>query len=296
MLLEASGQTTDEFTRFADAYSEHEGALLLIRQLNRLIKAVQRHRGVSMALLAGNKDYRGEFSQLQTQLQRRLATLEVFASENQLLSTQDKQNLNHAWVTIRSDWEGDKVNDNFELHSHLIQQLLAMISDLASMLKSPLAGGSGAKVEDRVSMLSFVCSAMPRLIEDIARIRGATSYMVALGSEHSFDEAKVRFWMGSVKQECSTINSGALGALEQAEPKGLSPSIGSLKQTEEMVLKLLKVADSVAFLGHASLAGSTHIFNLATEVIDRYWAVVNVGLDWIQSSHMAELDSWVEEI
>ena len=300
LLLHDADRSADEFRDVAESFSAREDAILLIRQLNRLIKAVQRHRGISIGLLAGNKGYQKEFQRLQTQLERRLATLEVFASANDLLSVQEKQNLANAWVTIRSDWEGDRVNDNFELHSHLIQQLLSMIDTLALNLKRPflrtLERGSGEAdlIEERnkSEVLDFTCSALPRLIEDVARIRGATSYMVAVGDAHELDEAKIRFWIGSVRGYCQAVSEQAA----QLDIFGDSSPFKriSMKQTELMLTKVLDVVDSVAFLGHASLAGSTNIFDLATDVIERYWAAVNRGLDILQHGHIESLDAWLD--
>jgi len=296
VLLQAVDQPVDEFKRIAESYSAREDALLLVRQLNRLIKAVQRHRGISMGLLAGNRDYQKEFKQLQTQLERRLATLEVFAATNQLLTDSDKKNLADAWVTIRSDWEGDNVNDNFELHSHLIQQLLNMIETLAVRLKHSLYDikdiQASKELEKKGELLDFTCSTLPALIEDVARIRGATSYMVAVGSLHGLDESKIRFWMSNIRGHCQVVGE----QFSKLEPLGDVVSFKriSVKQAEVMLLKFLEVADSVAFLGHASLVGSTNIFNLATEVIERYWATVNQGLDLIQAEHMEDLDDWMD--
>lgn len=296
VLIEAVDRPIDEFYRFAESYSAKEGALLLIRQLNRLIKTVQRHRGISMALLAGSLEYREELVTLQTQLERRLATLEAFASVNRLLSDNDKLNLAHAWVTIRNDWEDDNLNDNFELHSHLIQQLLTMIQDLAMMLKMPFSEQRSAKALEQDGkmgvLLDFVCSTLPVLIEDIARIRGATSYVVAVGGNHGLDESKIRFWMASAKEKCAAVGE-QVADLELLD-QGASFKQMSMKHTELTLLKLLDVVDSVAFQGHASHAGSKNIFNLATEVMQRYWAIVNLGLNIIQSWHLEELNDWVE--
>jgi hypothetical protein len=298
VLIQAVDHSIEEFKRVAESYSETERAFLLIRQLNRLVKAVQRHRGISLALLAGNKSYRRELESLQVQLERRLATLEVFASETALLSDLDKQKLANAWVTIRSDWEDDNPNDNFELHSHLIEQLLAMIQGLSERLMEPVANDSGGAMEDhelllKTKLVEFICSSLPALIEGAARIRGATSYMVAIGGEHGLDDTKIRFWINEVREQGLRVSKQAVILDERDSFKPFKRV--SIKHTEVMLLKVLDVVDAIAFLGHASMAGSTNIFSLATEVIERYWAAVDGGLDGIQAWHLESLDLWMEQ-
>ena len=129
-----------EFDAFCTAFRQRQDALLLIKQLNQTAKAVQRHRGMSMALLAGSNLFRGDFEVLQRQVERRLISLEVFAAQTGgLLNDRDKENLHNAWQTISADWQDDDVIDNFELHSHFIEQLHGMILSLARKLERPVS-------------------------------------------------------------------------------------------------------------------------------------------------------------
>ncbi|MCR6652614.1 MAG: hypothetical protein NVV73_14485 [Cellvibrionaceae bacterium] len=50
-----------DFEAFCALYRQRQDALSLIKQLNQMTKAVQRHRGMSMALLAGSNLFQGGF-------------------------------------------------------------------------------------------------------------------------------------------------------------------------------------------------------------------------------------------
>src|SRR5690606_17189727 len=116
---------TETFACFCSLYRQRQDVLLLMKQLLHMIKEVQRHRGMSMALLGGNMHFREEFERLQLQLERRLRSLQAFAGQtHDLRSARDQDNLRSAWATIRHDWQHDSVIDNYELHCHLIEQLL----------------------------------------------------------------------------------------------------------------------------------------------------------------------------
>jgi CRP-like cAMP-binding protein len=131
---------TSVVQRFTDLFHQRLDALNLIKQLNHMIKAVQRHRGMSMGLLGGNALFREEFTKLQHQIAERLQFFSAFVARTQLLLPQrDQENLHSAWLTISHDWQEDSVIDNYELHCHLIEQLLAFLASLAKQLEQPIA-------------------------------------------------------------------------------------------------------------------------------------------------------------
>ncbi len=293
-----------DFDQFSRLFLAREDCLLLVGQLNQLMKAVQRHRGISMGMLAGNTDFQSEFQSLQHQLERRLATLEAFARANQLLSDRDKENLSLAWATIRSNWEGDNLNDNFELHSHFIEQLLAMIASLAKKLEVPLVAPleknslvpqQGAFTQQRmfqqIEILAFVGKDLPSLIEQVARIRGTAAYSAAINSLEGLDERKVRYWVSSLRSQSEKIRSQAEKL--QGEFSELMPGLAQIKQNELHLLQFLNTVESAVFLGKGGREIAHQLFNMATDVIEVYWDVVGEGLSIIQTWHRQDLEAWM---
>ena len=196
---------------FCKAFRQRSDTLTLVSQLNHLIKAVQKHRGMSMAMLGGNSAFVGEFEVLQKQLEKRLATLETFARETGgILSEKDKENLHLAWQTIRHNWEDDKVNDNFALHSHFVEQLHGMTYSLAKQLERPLASelieqGDAAQQSQKsvtyprmfkkIELLNFVAKQLPEMIERLAQVRGLSTYAAATGEVNYESDRKMRYLM-----------------------------------------------------------------------------------------------------
>jgi hypothetical protein len=126
------------FAHLCDMYRQRQDALTLALQIVRMIKAVQRHRGMSMALLGGNPLFRDDFTGLQQQLERRLHALQALAASSTLLTEREQSHLHSAWLTISRNWQQDSVIDNYELHGHLIEQLLVMLATLSRALEKPL--------------------------------------------------------------------------------------------------------------------------------------------------------------
>ena len=296
---------SSDFDGFAQHFLAREDALLLIDQLNQLMKSVQRHRGISMGILAGNSEFKEEFSDLQYQLERRLATLEAFARANQLLTERDKTNLSLAWETIRNNWEGDNLHDNFELHSHFIEQLLGMIVELAQKTEESLfqqlalAGNFSASDESfgdkrstqQAKIIRFVCGDLPDLIEQVARIRGTAAYGAAVQNLEGLDERKIRYWVSSLQEYADTFRGKA--ELLKSELGDIMPKLGLVKQNELRLLQFLNTVETLVFLGKGGREGARRLFNMATDVIEVYWEVVNEGLAVVTDWHRQEMENWI---
>ena len=322
--VEADESIINTYEIFCAAYRQREDTLTLIYQLNQMIKAVQKHRGMSMGLLAGNAAFIGDFEILQRQLERRLATLETFAHETGgLLSQRDKKNLHLAWETIRHNWQDDDVSDNFELHSHFVEQLHGMIFSLAKQLEAPLSGEvpgevssnlagevSGNLVEppallqsDRdgvsyprmfkqIELLNFVTTQLPEMIEQIAKIRGLSTYAAATGEVRYHNDRKLRFLL-----QCSRRQSEKLRHQAERLEGILNGGIKGLIELKNLELKLIYFLNSVerdVLSGRTITASSHQLFKLATELIDVYWAVVNEGLDMVRKWHADDLENWLK--
>ena len=296
-----------DFEVFCAAYRQRQDALSLIKQLNQMTKAVQRHRGMSMALLAGSNLFRGDFTVLQHQVERRLASLEVFAAQTGgLLNPREKENLHNAWHTIRADWQGDDVIDNFELHSHFIEQLQAMIGSLAKLLERPVSvvvasavglelpsedAAAYPKMFKQIELLNFAARHVTAMVEHIARIRGLATYAAAKGLCDYHHDRKLRYAISCAR----TSNEKLRHQAERLESL-LAGSLGSLSMIKTYELKLMFLLNTVEtdVLSGMTIASSSHnLFKLATEIIDVYVKVVDEAMDLIARWSEEDLEGWL---
>lgn len=273
-----------------------------------MIKEVQRHRGMSMALLGGNLLFREEFERLQQQLERRLRSLQAFAGQtHDLLSARDQDNLRSAWATIRHDWQHDSVIDNYELHCHLIEQLLGMLAGLGKQLEQPVSslvenagdvpvasldGASYPKRFRHLEVLHFTTRQMPAVVEQIGRIRALATYAAAIGHCDSHHDGKLRYVI-----QCTRVNNEKLrhqtkrleGILEQD-----INLLGSLKSYEIKLVFLLNMVEMDILTGKKITADSNRIFNVATDIIEVYFKVVDDGLQLLESWHEQDMENWLQ--
>jgi hypothetical protein len=295
-----------DFEAFCAAYRQRQDALSLIKQLNQMTKAVQRHRGMSMTLLAGSSLFQGDFGVLQHQVERRLASLEVFAAQTGLLSARDKENLHNAWHTIRADWQGDDVIDNFELHSHFVEQLQAMIAGLAKLLERPIsvvvAAAIGIQLPDedasaypkmfkQIELLNFAARQVTVMVEQVARIRGLSTYAAAKGFCDYHHDRKLRYAISTARASNAKLRHQA----ERLESvlAGSLPSLSMIKTYELKLMFLLNTVESDVLSGMTITANSHHLFKLATETIDVYLKVVDDAMDLVSRWNDDDLEGWL---
>jgi len=288
-----------EFDSLCDAFRRRDDALSLIFQLNQLIKAVQKHRGMTMALIGGNKGFRKDFEEQQYQLDRRIATLQAFIRRTgNLISNNQEDGICLAWQTIRQDWQDDKLSDNFELHSHFIEQLQGIVVSLAKELEKPLEGVSSSDPHDypqvfkQIELLNFVAKELPEMIEQLAKVRGLSTYIAASGEVEYHHDRKLRYVLQCAKQQNEKLRhqSERLRTI-------LNGSVASLTEIKTVELKLIYLMETVEndVLGGGTIKTNSHqLFKLATELIDVYWFVLNEGLTVVRRWHEDLLESWLK--
>jgi hypothetical protein len=289
---------------FCVHYRRHHDAIVLLRQLHALAKAVQRHRGMVMALLAGNLAFAEEFALLQLEVARRLATLEAFAQvSGDLLSERDQGNLHNAWQTICADWQQDAVIDNFELHSHFIEQLHGMIGALAKSIERPvswlvapamaeaLAHHAPQQTFKQHELLNFITKQLPDMVEQMARMRGLSTYAAARGTCEYFLDRKLRFALQCVRAQHEKVRQQAerLHGLLEARLTSLS----FIKTYELKLMFLVNTIERDVLAGGDITSSAHQLFKLATEIIDVYLKVVEEGFEWIAKWQDEDMESWL---
>ena len=299
---EAIDESKSEYVAFCqDIYHRHN-VVTLIKQIHHMISAVQLHRGMSMSLLAGNTLFQADIERLQQELENRLAIIEVFVNQTEgILSSHDKEKLQQAWLTIRHDWHDDTLLDNFELQSHFIEQLMAMIGTLAQRLLEPLPNnGTGIEIEVEkvypstfrtLELLNFLSPQFIQLIELLAKIRGLSTHAASAGRVEYMQDRKLRYLVQCAKEhnERSRHQAKRLGTLWGNQLSSLS----DIATSEMKVLFLFNTVE-MDILGGTEIAMESHqLFKLASEIIDTYFKILEDGWDVIRCQLDKDMEAWI---
>ncbi len=296
---------------FANLFRRRLDALTLIKQLIQMIKAVQRHRGMSMGLLGGNNLFLDDFSKLQHQLASRLQLFMAFANQSQeFLSDRDQENLRSAWLTISHDWQQDSVIDNYELHCHLIEHLLTIVARLAKHLEQPMSSAVAAIDTKSTSLqapaphhpnrlrqlevLHFATRLMPTVTEQIGRIRALATYIAALGYCDANYASKLRYVI-----QCAKVNNEKLRHQAKRMENILgkeSPIINPLKSYEIKLTFLLNMIEQDVLKDEDKIAADSNLlYEITTNIIDMYLHIVDEGVALLEDWHHQEIEYWLTQ-
>jgi len=290
---------------FCAAYQTRELALNLVTQLNHLVKAIQQHRGISMGLLAGNRAFEEKFNALQKQIDRRLLMIDIFSGENgRLISLRDKDNIKLAWTTIRQGWQDDKVSDNFELHSHFIEQLFQLNLAIGKTLEAPPVDESGfapkgqeshvtsySRQVRQIELLTFICSLLPTMVENLAKIRGLASFAAAVGGAQYDHDRRLRYFLQCAREQNDKLRQCARRLHEVLNGEFKAKIV--IGELEAKFVHLIELVTHDVLSGKVINSSSSQLFNLATVLIDKYWSMVDEGLDIIRFWHRVDLENWI---
>lgn len=293
--------------RYCNFYRQRQDTLLLLRHLLQIIKSVQRHRGMSMALLGGNGLFQAELERLQRQLERRFLVLQTLAQQTgELLSPQDQDNLHSAWITISHNWQEDTVIDNYELHCHLVEQLLTILGTLGKLLEQPIAAritpsnisSSVAKENTAhparfryLELLHFTTRQMPTVIEQIGRVRALATYAAALGRCDSHHDSKLRYVM-----QCTRVNNEKLRHQAKRLAAILEQDSGLLQRLKSYEIKLaflLNLVEQEVLSKRRITIDSHRIFIVSSDIIDVYFGTVEEGVHLLSLWHEEDLENWL---
>lgn len=306
------------------SFLQRENTLVFMHQLNQLVKCAQRYRGLSLGVVSGSDSFKEGFSKIESELERRLITIEAFAhSMDGLLVDKEKENLKLAWNTVRHDWQNDGLEDNFELHTHFVEQVLALTVNLSNRLKQPLweATDTFSSVDVKltgypknllspeltaykaaneiyrspqmfrqIEVLDFVVKSLLTLIECLAKIRGLASYAAAVGSSSGLNGRKLRFLLTTTRAAHEKVLQQSSHLSDRFVQD--MPSLETIKPLELKVLFLLNTVEGDVLSAGPITSEPQHLFDLATDVISVYWSVVNDGLGLIRTWHSESLDDW----
>lgn len=308
-----SAEISYDFT--VQAYNERLLALTMIKQLMHLCRDTQKHRGLGMGLLAGNDHFAERFELLQQQMARRVVLLSAFANKPENpINASDIDKIVNAWETIRAGWHDDSVLENFQFHSHFIEQLLLMVMRIAECLREPLtqvlasATVSSVNTEGEITsvqpvayhkphqqilhdeLLLFICRKVPNIIEYAGKLRALSTHAATVGYAIDEHDKKLNY-------VCQCIKTNKIEVLDQAQQLNtqLGHQIPSLLVMKTYEFKLDAFIDKMNnnVIGQKKITvSSDDLFAKATEIIDVYWRVVDDGLDVLHRLQEQELEQW----
>ena len=288
-------------------FGERQKVFTLIDQLNHLCRAVQRHRGLCLGLLAGEQLFAQSFHHLRRQMAKRIELVVAFCEQSKaLVNDGDIAKLYNDWNTIRDNWLDDSVLENFEFHSHFVDQLLLLVARLAKKVEQPYLhqlqsslaendqqpSAQAASIYEEV--LAFSTRQLPQFIELLGKTRALSVHVATTGQRHEDYEKKLMYLLQCISAEKEVIAN--MTANFQQTLADQLPSMITVRIHEYKLNFLMEKVNSDIINHSPNPISGEEFFRLASDVIDAYWSAVDDCLGLLSLWQTRDIERWLVDV
>ena len=185
-----------------------------------LITLLQQHRGMVLAVLGGDTFFESRAEGIRPKIIDQLRVLKRYVSEP--FPEAEWQRLCDEWYTISHHWRQDNAVESFDLHTHVIQQMLLLLRTYNNT-------GVFDQISEPDRKLAYLTlNQLPELMETAAEIRGISTFLLVSQSVDDQGAVASQPPLASKLQYLHRYFDESLQRLEQQSPNLQEPA--SLEQ------------------------------------------------------------------
>jgi hypothetical protein len=262
-------------------------ALDLVKALYDQVRVIQQHRAATNGALAGNSFFESKTRVLAREVNSRFKVLnEMMEGMPEIHDPLNWSDINNAWQTVRLQWRQDEVIENFELHSHLVGQILKYITAIGHSAEGLIETNLSNQ-----ALSHYVFESLPLFIEILGQIRALGTSAAELGVLDEGSEMRLRFLMGQLKKQKIKVNEHAQGF--STEVIEITSSLIDALLCEPKLERLSNIVNQDILSGRDIITSADEIFTLSTTIIDAHYNVMNEGLGILRLSMDKRIQAWV---
>ncbi len=269
-----------------------QGQLDLCEQLMGVIRLVQQHRGVSLAVLAGDSVFDIQVRRLSKRISGALKAIEdSLPVESDQLNKERWQRLELAWFTVNGQWRRDTAIHNFEFHTHLISELLGLMREIQVQLHQPADATS-------VSLHQLIILNLPQLLEKIAQLRGLATHSAVLGSCSTEFRVRLEYLCKQVPPECQACEDQLNGAPIQQGGPATAQHYALIKRFHEgqvLVAPYVELIQASLLDTAPRDQAADQLFSQGTRIIETYLRAFEAGIRVLQLALPGTLQDWLSQ-
>ncbi|MEH6345853.1 MAG: hypothetical protein V7785_12255 [Bermanella sp.] len=263
-------------------------ALDFIKALFEQVRVIQQHRAATNGALAGNPFFESKTRILAREVNSRFKELELQLHQtHEIFDIRQWSEIRNAWQTVHLQWRQDEVLENFELHSHLVKQMLRYIA------------GIGGKAEGLIqtnfqhqALGVYVFDELPCFIELVGQVRALGTSACAIGAMDAGSEMRLRFLMGQMNKQMVKIKAQAQCLSKEALE--ITTSLINALLCEPKLERLLSMVQQDLLSGKDVIATpADDLFTLSTSIIDAHYNVMSEGLRLLRLNMDKRMQAWV---
>jgi len=262
-------------------------ALDLVKSLFEQVRVIQQHRAATNAALAGNPFFESKTRVLAREINSRFKEIERQQEAcPEVIEIREWQDIRNAWQTVHLQWRQDEIIENFELHSHLVKQMLDYISILGNKAECLIETGS-----QHQALSHYVLNDIPSFIELLGQIRALGTSTAVVGVMDEACEMRVRFLMGQLQKQQIKVKQQAQHLSQEALE--ITSSLIDALLCEPKLERLTGIVMHDLLSGRDIVTSADEIFTLSTSIIDAHYNVMNEGLRLLRLSMDKRMQAWV---
>ena len=261
------------------SFTDKQRCLTAIKLLCQLTRAVQHHRGASMAFLGGEQVFMPQLHQLQEDVHNILVLLKNTVGGHSL-QPDEFTYLSTNWETILVGWQNDQIMHNFEFHSHVVDQLKKLLRQCRKTLMPSSEHHHFAR------LLRFLLDNLFDNIESLAKLRGLSTNAAIVRACGVDAQSRISFLLKEIPEQ----NQQIMTLLDDLKPfYSHLPTLEQLKLQEKTLHRLL-LSIQIQILDTPDITiNGPSLFNLATDIINTRWRELGQGLQIIDQSIFDDL-------
>lgn len=282
-MINHSGETNSLHTAYQDHLYRRQG-LALAKELIKLIIDLQKHRGCTLAILSGDHFFETQLYSIQRDITEQLEQIEHCRHE--YLGLDESTHILQEWVCIRRQWVNDTPEENFQLHSNLISELLKLIWRVVQ--RSGQLGMSSSY--DRLITLCF--KDWLKIIETTAQSRGLATHCAVL--EHNPEAIQFRLkFLHRQLQELDEQFQAALDDSPEAQAAALTLYLQRVEYHDHLTRFLGALSEHFCEGKQPALDADT-IYTYGSHAVSACQQLLFKTLKYLDKQLSPALRAWVE--
>lgn len=291
-LLDLKDADKDHLKLLVPKWGEQKSLFTILEGLIQLVQPIQRHRGSTIGFLGGEPSFALEIKNTADDINRQIYFLnELNKVNDRVISDNEMDQIIYAWTTISKDWQQDRIIENFEYHSFLIENLLKIINNCANRLASWQNGIAekgglilGNQISSSLPLIKIMFCDLMNLIEILAKLRGLGVCAIAAANSKGASEfenddhqrMRLKYLMQEFRYKKEELDK-TLKALPKETARDL-PTLKELRTFDMQSDKLIRILNNDFLTENSKSLDSTEYYDLCSELIGIYFQVVDQGV------------------
>lgn len=262
-------------------------ALEVVKSLFDQIRVIQQHRAVTNGALGGNSFFESKTRLLAKEINTRFNDLsEQLNTLKALYDSNRWDEISREWQTVHLQWRQDQVIENFELHSHLIRQLLEFTTHFGMTAESLI-------MKDRFQegLSQYVLRGLPAFIETMGQMRALGTYAAVVGECSQACSMRLKFLLNQIQEQQINVRN----QMQSLSPEAFNQtsSLIEVHLCDPKIVKLQNLIDKDVLNANRVELDPNEVFTRCTEIIDAHFNVMNEGLSLLRLSLDRRIQAWV---